>query len=38
VDVSNLRKETEPHPGGPRYIITEPGVGFRFSAPETPEA
>ena len=31
VHVSNLRKKIEPHPGGPRYIITEPGVGFRFA-------
>jgi two-component system KDP operon response regulator KdpE len=34
VHVSNLRKKIEPHPGGPRYIITEPGVGFRFAATE----
>jgi two-component system, OmpR family, KDP operon response regulator KdpE len=34
VHVSNLRKKIEPHPGGPRYIITEPGVGFRFAVPE----
>jgi two-component system KDP operon response regulator KdpE len=31
VHVSNLRKKIEPHSGGPRYIITEPGVGFRFA-------
>ena len=31
VHVSNLRKKIEPTPGGPRYIITEPGVGFRFA-------
>jgi len=31
VHVSNLRKKIEPHPGGPRFIITEPGVGFRFA-------
>jgi len=36
VHVSNLRKKIEPHPGGPRHIITEPGVGFRFSLPEEP--
>jgi len=36
VHVSNLRKKIEPHPGGPRYIITEPGVGFRFSSPDEP--
>ena len=34
VHVSNLRKKIEPHPGGPRYIITEPGVGFRFADAE----
>jgi two-component system KDP operon response regulator KdpE len=34
VHVSNLRKKIEPHPGGPRFIITEPGVGFRFAAAE----
>lgn len=32
VHVSNLRKKIEPRPGGPRFIITEPGVGFRFAA------
>ena len=30
VHVSNLRKKIESHPATPRYIITEPGVGFRF--------
>jgi len=34
VHVSNLRKKIEPRPGGPRYIITEPGVGFRLAADE----
>ncbi|MEA4951243.1 MAG: response regulator transcription factor [Aminivibrio sp.] len=32
VHVSNLRKKIEPDPSLPRYIHTEPGVGFRFSA------
>jgi two-component system KDP operon response regulator KdpE len=31
VHVSHLRKKIEPHPSVPRYILTEPGVGFRFS-------
>ncbi len=31
VHVSNLRKKIEPHPAVPRYILTEPGVGFRFA-------
>jgi two-component system KDP operon response regulator KdpE len=35
VHVSNLRKKIEPSPVGPRYIITEPGVGFRLSVPES---
>ena len=34
VHVSNLRKKIEPRPSGPRFIITEPGVGFRFAAAE----
>jgi two-component system KDP operon response regulator KdpE len=38
VHVSNLRKKIEPQGGGPRHIITEPGVGFRFSVPEEPAA
>jgi len=32
VHVSHLRKKIEPHPSVPRHILTEPGVGFRFSA------
>lgn len=32
VHVSHLRKKIEPHSTVPRYILTEPGVGFRFSA------
>ena len=31
VHVSHLRKKIEPHPSVPRYILTEPGVGFRLS-------
>lgn len=33
VHVSHLRKKIEPSPAGWRFIITEPGVGFRFSVP-----
>jgi len=38
VHVSNLRKKIESAPGGPRHIITEPGVGFRLAADEPPPA
>ena len=31
--VSHLRKKIEPEPAVPRYLITEPGVGFRFLIP-----
>jgi two-component system, OmpR family, KDP operon response regulator KdpE len=30
VNISNLRHKLEPEPSGPRYIITEPGVGYRL--------
>ncbi len=30
VNVSNLRRKIEPDPNQPRYVITEPGVGYRL--------
>lgn len=30
VNISNLRRKLEPEPSRPRYIITEPGVGYRL--------
>ena len=30
VNMSNLRRKLEPDPTRPRYIITEPGVGYRL--------
>ena len=30
VNISNLRRKVEPDPAKPRYIRTEPGVGYRF--------
>jgi two-component system KDP operon response regulator KdpE len=30
VNVSNLRRKIEPNPDQPVYILTEPGVGYRF--------
>ncbi len=32
VNVSNLRRKIEPDPSRPRYILTEPGVGYRLRA------
>jgi len=30
VNISNLRQKIEPDPARPRYILTEPGVGYRL--------
>jgi DNA-binding response OmpR family regulator len=30
VHIMNLRKKIEPEPGHPRYVITVPGLGYRF--------
>ena len=30
VNVSNLRRKIEPNPDRPAFILTEPGVGYRF--------
>ena len=30
VYVSHLRRKIEPDPARPRYILTEPGVGYRL--------
>ena len=32
VHMSSLRKKLEPNPSDPRYIVTEPWVGYRFIA------
>ena len=32
VFVGQLRRKIEKHPGRPRFILTDPGVGYRFSA------
>jgi two-component system KDP operon response regulator KdpE len=32
VNLSNLRRKIEPDPTRPRFILTEPGVGYRFKA------
>jgi two-component system KDP operon response regulator KdpE len=30
VNISNLRRKVEPEPARPRYVTTEPGIGYRF--------
>lgn len=30
VNISNLRRKLEPNPLRPRYVVTEPGVGYRL--------
>jgi two-component system KDP operon response regulator KdpE len=37
VFIKSLRKKIESNPGEPEYIITEPWVGYRFSAGPEPE-
>ena len=32
VYVANLRRKLEPDPSRPRYLHTEPGMGYRFTA------
>ena len=32
VNISNLRRKLEPDPTRPRYVVTEPGVGYRLRA------
>ena len=31
VHLANLRRKIEPEPARPRYVITEPGIGYRFT-------
>ena len=37
VFMTQIRHKLEPEPSTPRYFITEPGLGFRFEAPERAE-
>jgi two-component system KDP operon response regulator KdpE len=34
VFISQLRRKIEPAPARPRYVLTEPGIGYRFAEPE----
>jgi two-component system KDP operon response regulator KdpE len=36
VFINHLRKKIEPDPARPKYVLTEPWVGYRFAAPEEP--
>lgn len=35
VFVNQLRKKIEPEPAKPRYLLTEPWVGYKFAAPDS---
>jgi len=35
--IGALRKKIEPNPSTPKYILTEPWVGYRFADSETPD-
>jgi len=35
--MAQLRRKLEPDPARPRWLITEPGMGYRFQPPEQPE-
>ncbi len=34
VNISNLRRKIEPDPTQPQFLLTEPGVGYRFRSPD----
>jgi two-component system KDP operon response regulator KdpE len=36
VFVNQLRKKLEPNPSKPKYLLTEPWVGYRFEIPQKP--
>jgi len=36
VFINQLRKKIEPEPSKPRYLLTEPWVGYKFAAPDSP--
>jgi two-component system, OmpR family, KDP operon response regulator KdpE len=35
--MAQLRRKLEPDPARPRWLITEPGMGYRYQPPERPE-
>jgi two-component system, OmpR family, KDP operon response regulator KdpE len=38
VFINQLRKKLEPNPAKPKYLLTEPWVGYRFEMPHKPNA
>ncbi len=36
VFMAHIRRKLEPDPANPRFFITEPGMGYRFQAPDAP--
>lgn len=36
VYMAQLRRKLEPRPSDPRYLLTEPGMGYRFETPSDP--
>ena len=38
VFINQMRKKIEPNPGKPRYILTEPWVGYKFVSPTEPQS
>jgi two-component system KDP operon response regulator KdpE len=38
VFLNQLRKKIEPAPSRPKFLLTEPWVGYRFAKPEDTEA
>jgi two-component system KDP operon response regulator KdpE len=34
VHLTHLRRKIEQNPAAPRYLVTDPGVGYRFELPD----
>jgi two-component system KDP operon response regulator KdpE len=34
VYINQLRRKVEPEPARPRYLLTDPGIGYRFRPPD----
>jgi two-component system KDP operon response regulator KdpE len=37
VHMAHIRRKLEPEPSRPQYFVTEPGMGYRFDGPTTPD-